>query len=346
MATKTPRFVTMGEIMLRMTRPNYQRMLQGRHFDDFFGGSEANVAVSLAIMGNDVEYVTRLPDNMVGRACLNELRQYRVGTNHIVWGGVRLGMYFYEQAASLRGSSIAYDRERSSLMALHPYMLDWKKILKHADVFHWSGISCALSETSCDATLDGMDEALRRGICTSVDINYRKNLWKYGQDARDVLLPAVKSCHIIFGDTGEWELITGMKLPRFEAVDTQYDMDLTGYAQFFDKAQEMFPRGRYFVMAVRNVLSASHHMLTGLLYADGTLYNTAIVDVNPVLDPMGVGDAFIAAYLHAHFRWPDQCQRHLEYALAASAMKNTIIGDFNLISEQEILETIAVVIGK
>ena len=175
MRTET-KFVTMGEIMLRMTRPDYQRIIQGNKIDGFFGGSEANVAVSLAMMGDCVEYVTRLPNNMLGVACRNELRRYQVGTNHIIWGGTRLGKYFYEQAASLRGSSVAYDREHSSLMTLHTHMLDWKEILRGADVFHWSGISCALSEGASDATLDGLDEALRRGIYTSVDINYRKNL--------------------------------------------------------------------------------------------------------------------------------------------------------------------------
>ncbi len=338
------KFVTMGEIMLRMTRPDYQRIIQGSKIDGFFGGSEANVAISLAQMGDDVEYVTRLPNNMLGVACRNELRRFNVGTKHIIWGGTRLGKYFYEQAASLRGSSVAYDREHSSLMTLHTHMLDWREILRGATIFHWSGISCALSEGASDATLDGLDEALRRGIYTSVDINYRKNLWKYGQEARDVLFPAVKACHIVFGDTGEWELITGKKLPKFEAQDTTYKMDLDGYKKFFDDAQEMFPKGRHFVMAVRNVLSASHHLLTGLLYADGVLYHTGIVDINPVLDPMGVGDAFIAAYLHAHFRWKGQHQKHLDYALTASAMKNTIIGDFNLLSEREVLDTMRTVL--
>ena len=338
------RFVTMGEIMLRMTRPDYQRIIQGNKINGFFGGSEANVAVSLAMMGDEVEYVTRLPNNMLGVACRNELRRYHVGTSHVIWGGTRLGKYFYEQAAALRGSSVAYDREHSSLMTLHTHMLDWKEILRGADVFHWSGISCALSEGASDATLDGLDEALRKGIYTSCDINYRKNLWKYGQEPWDVLFPAVKACHIVFGDTGEWELITGMKAPKFQAQDTNYELDLKGYKDFFDKAQEMLPKARHMVMAVRNVLSASHHLLTGLMYADGVLYHTGIVDINPVLDPMGVGDAFIAAYLHAHFRWRGQHQKHLDYALTASAMKNTIMGDFNLLTEREVLDTMEVVL--
>ena len=139
-------------------------------------------------------------------------------------------------------------------------------------------------------------------------------------------------------------MITGIKPPKFEAQDTNYELDLDGYKKFFEKAQEMLPKGRHLVMAARHVISASHHLLTGLLYADGVLYHTGIVDINPVLDPMGVGDAFIAAYLHAHFRWRGQHQKHLDYALTASAMKNTIMGDFNLLTEQEVLDTMRVIL--
>ena len=333
------KFITMGEIMLRMTRPNYQRIIQGNKIDGFYGGSEANVAVSLAMMGNDVEYVTRLPNNMLGIACRNELRRYQVGTNHILWGGSRVGKYFYEQAASLRGSTISYDREHSSMMTLRPHMIDWKDILKDADVFHWTGITCGLSEGARDATLDGLDEAQRKGLCISCDINYRKNLWKYGQEARDIMLPALKTCHIVFGDTGEWKLMTGMTPPLFDAKDTSYELDVEAYRKYFERTQEMLPKGRYFIMGIRNVLSASHHLLTGVLFADGKLYHTGIVDINPVLDPIGVGDAFIAAYMHAHFRWHGEHQKHLNYALTASSMKNTIMGDFNLLTEQEVLDT-------
>ncbi len=332
------KFTTMGEIMLRMTRPDFQRIIQGSKFDGYFGGSEANVAVSLAMMGDDVDYITRLPNNALGQACRNELRRYNVGTDKIVWGGKRLGKYFFEQAAAVRGSSVAYDREYSSMMDLRTHMIEWNKVFKDTDVFHWSGISCALSENSCNATLDGLDEALRMRLYTSLDINYRKNLWKYGVNAIDVLVPAAKRCHIIFGDTGEMQLLTGNKLPPFDATDTSYKMDIDGYRTFFDKAQGKFPNCRHFVMAIRNVVSANHHLLTGVMYADGELYHTRIIDINPVLDPMGVGDAFIAAFLHAHFRWMGEHQKQLDYALTASAMKNSIMGDFNIVSEQEVLD--------
>ncbi len=324
--------------MIRMTRPGYQRLMQGSTFEDFFGGSEANVAVSLATMGDEVDFVTRLPKNLMGETCRNELRKYNVGTDNIAWGGNRMGLYYVERAVSLRGSKLAYDRADSSMATLGPNHLDWSHILKDAVIFHWSGISCALSQSASDATLEGLKEAKRCGIYTSLDINYRKNLWNYGKDARDVLFPAAQECHVIFGDTGEWQMITGNKLPPFEATDTNYKMDLDGYKKFFDEAQKMFPNALHLVMAVRNQISATHHLLTGLLYTNGQLYHTSIVDINPVLDPMGVGDAFIAAYLHALFKWTNEHQKHLDFALTASSLKNTIPGDFNIVTEEEVLE--------
>ena len=332
------KFVTMGEIMVRMTRPGYERLMQGSTFEDYFGGSEANVAVSLATMGDEVDFVTRLPNSLMGVTCRNELRKYNVGTRNIVWGGDRMGLYYVERAVSLRGSKLVYDRAGSSMATLEPNQIDWKNILKDASIFHWSGISCALSESAANATLEGLEEARKCGIYTSLDINYRKNLWKYGRDARDVLLPAAKKCHVIFGDTGEWQLITGKTLPPFEAKDTCYEMDIEGYKKFFVEAKDMFPDSLCLVMAVRNQISATHHLLTGLLYTGGKLYHTSIVDINPVLDPMGVGDAFIAAFLHAFFKWENESQKQLNFALTASAMKNTIMGDFNLVSEDEVLD--------
>ena len=332
------KFVTMGEIMLRMTRPNFQRVIQGRTFDGYYGGSEANVAVSLSMMGDEVDYITRLPNNNLGNDCRNELRKYNVGTDNIIWGGTRLGKYFFEQAASVRSSSIYYDRDHSSLMSLRSHMIYWPDILKDAQAFHWSGISCALSESTSDATLEGLDEALRAGIHTSFDINYRKNLWKYGMEAMDVLVPAAKRCHIIFGDTAEMQMLVGQKLPPFNATSIDYEMDIPAYEKFFEAAQNKYPNCRHFVMAIRNVVSANHHFLTGMTFSDGKLYHTGIIEIEPVLDPMGVGDAFIAAFLHAHFRWRGKHQKQLDYALTASAMKNTIMGDFNLLSEQEVID--------
>lgn len=330
------KIVTFGEIMLRMTRPNKERITQGSAWKGFFGGSEANVAVSLSMFGDDVEYVTRVPNNKIGKACMNEIRKYNVGTDYIVLGGDRLGLYYYEESAALRSSSIVYDREDSSLTTIQAGMIDWRKVFSKAKLFHWSGISSALSQGAADATKEAVDEAEREGITIACDINHRANLWKYGKDAHDVLLPMAQKSDIMFGTAGEWQLITGITPPDFKATTPDYPIDREGLENYFKEASAILPKAKKMIMALRNTLSANHHLLSGVIFADGKLYTTKIYDIDDVLDPMGVGDAFIAAYLHAFTKYADDNQRCLDFSLAASALKNTIPGDFNLSTEEEV----------
>ena len=207
--------------MLRMTRPEKLRIIQGSTWDGYFGGSEANVAVSLAMLGNDVEYVTRLPDNKLGQACLNELRKYNVGTRFVTRGGIRLGTYYYENAAAMRGSSVVYDRADSSMTTVAKGTINWTDAFADASVFHWSGISCALSQSAADVTEEAVCEAERQGLAISFDINYRKNLWKYGKSAHDILLPLAKKCDIMFGTEGEWQLLTRRLHSRIHSCPTE-----------------------------------------------------------------------------------------------------------------------------
>lgn len=319
-----------------MTRPNKERIIQGSKWNGYFGGSEANVAVSLAMFGDNVEYVTRLPDNKIGLACMDEIRKYNVGVDDIELGGDRLGLYYYEESASLRSSNIVYDREDSSLTTIQAGMINWKKAFEGATLFHWSGISSALSQGAADATKEAVDEAEREGLVISCDINHRANLWRYGKDAHDVLFPMAEKSDIVFGTAGEWELITGITPPDFKATSADYIIDTAAFEDYFRNAQKLLPKAKKMIIALRNTLSANHHLLSGLIFAEGKLYSTRIYDIDNVIDPMGVGDAFIAAYLHAFGRWGDDNQHCLEFSLASSALKNTIPGDFNLITEEEV----------
>ena len=236
------KIVTFGEIMLRMTRPDKQRITQGSEWLGLFGGSEANVAVSLAMLGDEVEYVTRLPRNKIGDACRNEIRKYNVGTDFIAYGGDRLGLYYYEESAALRGSSIVYDREDSSLTTMQKGMIDWKAAFADAKLFHWSGISCALSEGAASTTREAIETAGEMGLVVSCDINHRANLWKYGADAHDVLMPMVAQSDIVFGTAGEWQLITGLKAPDFKATSSDYVLEEGAYLEFFRHAQKILPK--------------------------------------------------------------------------------------------------------
>ena len=330
------KIVTFGEVMLRLSRPFKLRLSQGKVFDGNFGGSEANVAVSLAMLGNNVEFVTRVPDNAVGRTCCQHLRGYGLSLPHVCTGGDRLGSYYFEEAASMRNSSVVYDRQDSSFFTIAPGMIPWREVFRDADIFHCSGITCAVSQSAADATMEAVHTAEEMGLTIVCDINYRKNLWKYGGRAEEVLKELASHADIIFGDQGEYEVVSGMKRVPFEALSADYQTDDAAFGKYMEQVQQQFPKCKKMVMACRNQITSSHHTLTGYLYSHGQLTKTRIYDINPVVDPMGVGDAFIAAYIHAWCKWGDDDQRGLDFALAASTLKNSVVGDFNLVSETEI----------
>ena len=201
------RVITFGEIMLRLSTPGYLRFSQARQFDATFGGGEANVAVSLANFGIDAAFVTRLPDNDIARACLRDLRSYGVDTSLCITGGDRLGIYFLETGAVARPSKVVYDRAGSSIAAIEPGMIDWDKVFEGADWFHWTGITPAISRGAAEACLEAVRAARRLGLTVSCDLNYRKNLWKYGQSASEVMPALVEGCDIILGNEEDAEKV-------------------------------------------------------------------------------------------------------------------------------------------
>lgn len=333
------KIVTFGELMLRFSKEEKKRLSQGSLFCGNYGGSEANVAVSLAMQGEQVEYVTRLPSSQMGRAGAMKLQELGVGTNHILYGGDRVGVYYFEEAASIRNASVTYDRAGSAYYYLQPGMIDWHKALKDASVLHVSGITAAITQPAADATFEAIDIAEQKGLTISIDLNYRKNLWRYeGAQPRETLKRMMKHADVMFGDVIEYEFITQHPKIPFEALTPDYDMNLDAYRQWYEEIRELCPRCRKIMIGMRNQISSSHHMLTALLWADGKMHNARIVDIPHVVDPMGVGDAFDGGFLHALRLFPDDNQRILDYSLAAASLKNTIAGDFNLSTEDEILE--------
>ncbi len=340
--------VTFGEIMLRLSKTGFRRLTQGKMFEGNFGGSEANVAVSLACMGDDVEFVTRVPYSVMGDAALMHLQEFGVDVRYVVRGGERLGTYYFESAAAMRNSAVVYDRKDSSFYSLKRGMIGWSKVLANAKLFHCSGITCAISRDAMETTMDAVRLAKEKGLTISCDINYRKNLWGYGLEAHDVLFQLVRYSDIVFGDQNEWEVVTGVKHVPFEALDADYEIDHAAYEAYFKKASELFPHCKKMVMAVRNQIASSHHTLTGVLYdtQERKLYTSKIYDIEPIIDPMGVGDAFIAAYIHANEKWSANNQHCLDFSLSASAIKNTVPGDHNLMSEEEIVANMTAVGGR
>ncbi len=336
---KAQKIVTFGELLLRFSKPGQLRLTQGDMFTSKYGGSEANVAVSLAVQGEDVTYVTRLPNTPVGHAGAQCMAQMGVDISRIVYGGQRIGTYYFEPAAGMRAAKVVYDRDHSAYYDLAPGMIDWRSILKGADIFQVSGITAAISQQAADATFEALDIAEEMGITISFDINYRKNLWKYGADPRKTLQRMLSRCDMMFGDAIEFEWISQHPQPPFTATDSNFKMQIPEYREWFDELHAQYPRCRQWLMGMRNIVDSNHHTLTALLFTDGQLLEAPIIDIPDVVDPVGVGDAFMGGFLHAISLFPGDRVKQLNYSLAAASLKNTIPGDFNLSTEEEILAT-------
>ena len=335
------RIVTFGELLLRFSKDDHLRLTQGDWFTSKYGGSEANVAVSLATLGNQVSYVTRLPATPVGRAGMMRLQEMGVDCRHVLFGGDRIGTYYFEPAAGMRSAKVIYDRAHSASSELQPGMIPWHDVLKGAGVLHVSGITAAISQSSLDATFEALDVADEMGVQVAFDINYRKNLWRYeGANPRATLGRMLSRCDLMFGDAIEFEWLCQRKQPPFTATDTHFEMQMDEYRKWFEELHAAFPRCKKWLMGMRNMVASSRHLLTALLYhqtANGyELLKAPINDINGVVDPSGVGDAFMAGLLHSIQAFPDDAQLQLNYSLAASTLKNTIPGDFNLATDEEI----------
>lgn len=334
------KIVTFGELLLRFSKNDHLRLTQGDTFTSKYGGSEANVAVSLAIQGESVTYITRLPDTPVGHAGAMCLSQLGVDTSRVLYGGQRIGTYYFEPAAGMRAAKVIYDRANSAYYDLKPGMIPWREILQDCAYFHVSGITAAISQQAAEATFEALDIADELGVTVCFDINYRKNLWKYGADPRETLSRMLSRCDMMFGDAIEFEWLSKHQQPPFTATDSNFKMQMDEYGKWFDELHAHFPRCKQWMMGMRNMVSSNHHTLTCLLWTEGKLLQAPIIDIPDVVDPVGVGDAFMGAWLHAIRLYPDDKQKQLNYSLAAAALKNTIPGDFNLSTEEEILDVL------
>jgi 2-dehydro-3-deoxygluconokinase len=327
--------VTFGEIMLRLAAPGYLRFIQSNSLNATFGGGEANVAVSLANYGIPAEFVTRLPQNDIAEWCLSELRKYNVGTHRIIRGGDRLGIYFLETGAVARASKVVYDRANSAMAGIRPGMVDWDEVFGDAQWFHWTGITPALSQGAADACLEAVGAANRLGITVSADLNYRKNLWKYGKTAAEVMPALVEGCDVILGNEEDAEKIFGIKPEGFDAAHTGGEIDVAGFESVCLQLKERFPRAKKVIITLRGSINANHNTWGGVLHAD-RLYRSRRYDITHIVDRVGGGDSFMGGLIYGLLTWPSDPQRTLDFAAAASCLKHTICGDFNAVSVAEV----------
>ncbi|UKI18144.1 MAG: sugar kinase [Bacteroidales bacterium] len=327
--------VTFGEIMLRLATPEHLRFRQARSFNATFGGGEANVAVSLANYGIDVDYVTRLPQNDLGAACAAELRSFGVGTSNIVYGGERLGIYYLETGAVARPSKVVYDRAHSSAATVERGMIDWEQVLAGADWFHWTGITPAISASAAEVCLDACRAANSLGVKVSCDLNYRKNLWKYGKTAAEVMPALVECCDVILGNEEDAEKVFGIKPEGFDAAATQGEVDAAAFRSVCSQLMVRFPRAKKVVITLRGSINADHNTWGGVLFDGETLYRSPRYDITDIVDRVGGGDSFMGGLIYGLLTYDDD-QRALNFAAAASALKHTIYGDFNMVSVAEV----------
>ena len=300
-----------------------------------FGGGEANVAVSLANYGIPVDFITRLPQNDIADWCISDLRKYNVGTNQIIRGGERVGIYFLETGAVARPSKVVYDRAHSSIAEVKPGMFNWKEILKDATWFHWTGITPAISQGAADACLEAIKTANEMGITVSTDLNYRKNLWNYGKTASEVMAALVEGCDVILGNEEDAEKVFGIKPEGFDVEQTGGEVDASEFESVCKQMMQKFPRAKKVIITLRGSINANHNTWGGCLYSD-KLYQSKRYDISHIVDRVGGGDSFMAGLIYGQLRYPDDDQKALDFAVAASCLKHTIYGDFNLVTVKEV----------
>lgn len=330
----TKKVVTLGEIMLRLSTPDYERFVQAKSFDVTYGGGEANVAVSLANYGLDSYYVTKLPNNPLGQSALNHLRRFGVHTDYVVRGGERLGIYFLETGASMRPSKVVYDRAHSSISTAKTSDFDLDAVFKDADWFHFTGITPALSKDAAQLTEDFLQAAKRHGVTVSVDLNYRKNLWT-PEEAQRTMSHLMQYVDVCIGNEEDAEKTLGFKPGKTDV--TAGHLDLKAYEDIFVQMKDKFGF-KYIATSLRESHSASDNGWSALLYDGSQFYSSRKYDVR-IVDRVGGGDSFSAGLIYGLLSEMSPADA-LEYAVAASALKHTIPGDFNHVTTDEVYRLI------
>jgi 2-dehydro-3-deoxygluconokinase len=331
--------VTFGEIMLRLATPDFLRFGQSETLSATFGGGEANVAVSLANYGIPVDYITRLPKNDLGISCMMELRKFGVGVSNIVWGGERMGIYFLETGAVSRGSKVIYDRAHSSVAGIQPGMVYWDEILQDAVWFHWTGITPAISQSAADVCLEAIQTANKKGVKVSCDLNYRKNLWKYGKKASEVMPALIEGTDVILGNEEDAAMVLGI---HPEGIDvTSGHIEASAYASVSRQIMELFPRCKKVITTLRGSVNANHNSWSGVLWDGSGLFEAPVYQITHIVDRVGGGDSFMGGLIYGLLTWPDDDQRALNFAVAASCLKHTIYGDFNRVTIEEVEKLMA-----
>ena len=337
MNTAEKRVVTLGEIMLRLKSPGFERMLQSPILEATFGGGEANVAASLANFGLDVAFMTALPKNALGDACISFLNGRSIDTSLILRRGERLGIYFIEAGANQRPSVVVYDRSGSAITDVEADILDWETIFKGAGWFHITGITPALSQHAADLSLLAVQKAKEQGLTVSCDFNYRKNLWKYGKKASEVMTEIVKYVDVGIANEEDCQNALGIVLDdgTGEKEIKVGALNTNKYRALSEKVLEKFPNLQIQAITLRESYSADHNGWSGCLHDRKAFIVGPHYDIHNIVDRVGGGDAFASGLIYALLIGKSH-EDALGFAIAASCLKHSIPGDINRVSVKEV----------
>ena len=326
------KYLTFGEIMLRLRAPGHERFFQSNMMEATFGGGEANVAVSLANYGEDAAYLTVLPENPLGDECVKELRRFGVDTKRIQRGKGRMGIYFLEAGANQLPSKVVYDREYSAISLAKPGDIDWDKAFEGIGWFHITGITPAISESAMELSLESVKEAKKRGITVSCDLNYRKNLWKYGKKASEVMRELAKYVDVAVAN--EEDVQKSLEITADVNVESG-ELSREKYKELGDKVLAAYPEMKMIAITLRESHSADWNGWAACLNDREHFYVSKKYEIRDIIDRVGGGDSFAGGLIYGLNHYEDK-QAALEFAVAASCLKHSVIGDFNRVSASDV----------
>ena len=324
--------VTLGEIMLRLKSPGLERFMQSPMLEATFGGGEANVAVSLANFGMEAKYVTAIPQHDITYALTCQLRGFGVDVSDIVYSEGRLGTYYLETGSNQRPSKVIYDRAYSSIALATPDLFDFAKIFDGAEWFHITGITPALSQSAADVSLAACKAAKEMGLKVSCDLNYRKNLWKYGKEAKEVMRELVNYVDVIIANEEDCQKSLGIEAG---SDVTGGHLDTAKYEVLAKNVLKMYPNAEKIAITLRESKSANHNDWSACICDGKEFYVSKKYEIKDIVDRVGGGDSFGAGLIYGLLNYDDM-KKALEFAVAASCLKHTIIGDFNRVTVKEV----------
>ncbi len=328
------KFLTFGELMLRLKSPGRERLMQSPLLEATFGGGEANVAVSLANYGMDAEFLSVIPSNAIGDAAIGELRRFNVGTDKIIRADGRMGIYYLETGANQRASKVIYDRAYSAISMFDPEKYDWDSIYNNVTWLHISGITPAISVQTKDASIAAVKEAKKRGVTVSIDLNYRKNLWKYGVEAKDVMSVMTEYADIIIANEEDCQKSLGLEC---KSNVEGGKLDNEDYRKLSSSLLEKYPNVKKVAITLRESKSADINFWAAALNNGTDFIVSRKYEMYDIVDRVGGGDSFAGGLIYGLNVLGDD-KEALEFAVAASCLKHSIDGDFNRVTVDEVMK--------